>query len=156
MGTLDTALAAGAWSRTRKKEAGYIEDDTCPHCHQAPQTDKHMRWACPTPMECGQADLVKSNAIRQEALEQCDHTPCFWLRGITPKRWTFRNTHTTTQVWELPGGSQDQMDSDGHFFLDGFGGLLSKDPRLRVCGWAWVQPGQQVMYPAWHTCRQYP
>ena len=50
---------------------------------------------------------------------------------------------------------QGEVDPDGHFFLDGSGGEYSKDPRLRVCGWAWVQPAQSATYPAWPIAGQY-
>ena len=42
------------------------------------------------------------------------------------------------------------------YFLDGSGGTMSRDPRLRRCGWAWVQPDRQCStYPLWHTAGKY-
>ena len=77
------------------------------------------------------------------------------MRGIVPKGWTFRNQEVQDKVEPIPGSDFDEVDPDGHFFLDGSGGEHSKDPRTRVCGWAWVQPAQSATYPAWPMAGQY-
>ena len=150
IGLLDTGLAGGYWSKARQKEAGYIEDDNCPHgCGQA-EDDYHMIWGCSTFDTCEHIDIIKSNHIRLDAFRGYRHKPCFYMRGLVPKDWTFRNGGVQERTLEIGGSDFDEIDPDGHFFLDGSGGTQSKDPRLRVCGWAWVHVGQQVTYPAWH------
>ena len=114
-----------------------VEDATCPHCHLEVQDARHMFWECPCLRESTNVDILKSQWITSDALAGRG-PPCFFMRGIVPKDWTFRNQEVQDKVEPIPGSDFDEVDPDGHFFLDGSGGEYSKDPRLKG---VWVGMG---------------
>ena len=54
-----------------------------------------------------------------------------------PREWTF--PAQLPLGWTRRVGARDTPDPHMHIYLDGSGGTYSSDPRLRKCGWAWVQ-----------------
>ena len=126
-----------------------------PHCGSERQDDWHFVWGCPCLETCSDARIQKSNWLKGEAWRYKDTMPCLYLRGLTPKASTHRNVGAVEVVTSLP------REVDGHhpsqaIFLDGSGGSLSRDPRLRRCGWAWVQCEENpTTYPIWFTGGEY-
>ena len=80
-------------------------------------------------------DAEKSNNGELEVNREC-----FYLRGLVPKSWTFREQTEDYHIEEIPEGYLHDLDRYKAVFLDGTGGKFAKDPRIRVVGWAWVQP----------------
>ena len=60
-----------------------------------------------------------------------------------PKAWTFRTETTDFFQEDITDLSLHDFDQQLAVYLDGTGGKYSRDPRTRVCGWAWVQPDIQ-------------
>ena len=56
---------------------------------------------------------------------------------MVPKHWTFE-AHEA-EGWTKQVGEQATYEPNFDVFLDGSGGQFSEDPRLRKCGWAWIQ-----------------
>ncbi len=63
---------------------------------------------------------------------------------MTPKGWTF-SPHQP-QGWTKTIGARDTPEPTMHIHLDGAGGEHSADPRLRKCGWAWIQADIEIKY----------
>ena len=55
---------------------------------------------------------------------------------MVPKYWTFPEQ---CEGWVKQVGASEAYHPGFPIFLDGSGGDFTKDPRLRRCGWAWIQ-----------------
>ena len=67
-----------------------------------------------------------------------------------PEHWTF--LPSLPKGWTRSVGDTSRPDHELPIFLDGSGGQFNKDPRLRKCGWAWVQysvPGVPFRNQVW-------
>ena len=74
------------------------------------------------------------------AERQKESHACFWHRGLVPTAWTQRPPIPAEVIHEVNSiQPEERFDPNGIAYLDGSGGECSKDPRLRACGWAWIQ-----------------
>ena len=66
--------------------------------------------------------------------------PCFWGRGITPRTWTHLDPPDEGSRHNI-NNTDPCLDFDPNkdVYLDGSGGIHTRDPRIRRAGWAWSQ-----------------
>ena len=118
-----------------------VDSPVCPLCREEVQDDLHMIWRCPCIIASEHPAIVKSGHLLQKAVWNMPIEPCTWARGLVPRGKTHRDPVGKLVVKAI-------RDRDiktlffliGDVFLDGSGGIYSKNPRLRSCGCAWVQP----------------
>ena len=134
---METAMAAGYWPAERQCAAGYISSGLCPHCQRANQDEYHLIWGCPELIWSQDPAIQDSQWLAPRAEAGHEHVPCWWLRGLTPKKWTF--DAQLPEGWMRTVGDRAHPDPYRPIYLDGSGGEHSSDPRLRKCGYAWVQ-----------------
>ena len=120
-----------------------IEDATCPHCLGGEQDEIHMFWTCPALAMAEDEDISSSNSYKRRVLRYDDETrtevcacPCWWLRGIVPRTWTWRAPIEEEITHDI--GDPSSIDDSYSIFLDGSGGSKSADKRIRSYGWAWT------------------
>ena len=114
----------------------------CPRCNRFPETELHRHWECPANDEvkaCNRSKHLVPRARRNAAA-----CPAFWLRGLVPAEWT-----AVSPPCQVSDPCEDNMDGlanscgtpHNRLWLcgDGSGGVNTSDPRLRRCGWAWVE-----------------
>ncbi len=65
----------------------------CPRCHQAEEATLHQLWTCPANETI--IGVHMDLAIRVEA--EWREAPCYWLRGMPPRRWTAAHCTLPTQ-----------------------------------------------------------
>ena len=139
-----TIASGGLWPNDRKAKAGLIYDDACQLCNSGARQDElHLIWQCPVINTNTDPAIQRSNHLIQQA---CNSTAqWFWMRGLVPKEWTHRTVDNEYDVWHVHSGDDKHdpvvgFDSNGDVYLDGSGGVNTKDPRIRTCGCAWAQP----------------
>ncbi len=68
--------------------------------------------------------------------------PCYWLRGLPPRRWTAQHcllpTQSEAQYVGCNPAQPQSLPSRVVLATDGSGGPFTSEPRLRRCGWAFV------------------
>ena len=120
-GLLVTIAAAGLWCQNRKYEASLTLTRACPWCGKEVQDDYHLVWDCPVVNEDEHSDIVRTNYLRRHAKKGVREFPCYWLRGITPKWWTYRDW-TQTSMWVRSVGHRDPYEEFmplGDIYLNG-------------------------------------
>ena len=136
-GTLTTIGAGGIWTHKRLHDAGIIADPSCPHCGAENHDACHMFWECAKLDNREQPEITKSQYLKTRAIGYKDKVDCLWLRGIVPRTYTWRSKIEDDRVFEI--GTISNLEPSKPIFLDGSGGINSRDKRIRACGWAWVQ-----------------
>lgn len=139
-GRLYAILSGGIWTESRKFAAGLVSSPACPHCGAECQDDFHLFWGCDTVWRSQDREIAKGDFLFGEADRGQVSDACFWLRGLVPKAWTHREETDHYEVEEIPGSDFRQYAPDTPVYLDGTGGPFGTDYRIRVCGWAWIQP----------------
>ena len=91
-------------------------------------------------------EIRKGDWMYREADRGKDDLACFYLRGLVPKMWTHRPITDEYHVEDIPNSEFEIYDPGTPVFLDGSGGPYSKDYRVRVCGWAWIQADIEITY----------
>ena len=140
LGRLYAILSGGIWPESRKHAAGLVSSPACPHCGAETQDLFHLLWGCDTVWRSPDQEIAKGDFMFGEADRGQSSSACFWLRGLVPKAWTHREETDRYVVEDIPGSDFQQYDPDTPVYLDGTGGPFGKDYRIRVCGWAWIQP----------------
>ena len=112
------------------------------------QDSLHFYWGCPEVNKLSDPAIARTSGLRATALrlEPEQFGSCYWLRGITPSKWTQPPEPENVTSWNI--NARDPWSSfknRGNIYLDGSGGKQSSDPRTRRCGYAWIQ---QVDHPA--------
>ena len=82
-------MAAGYWTQKRKFDAGYVHTALCPHCGRLNQDDYHLMWGCSELGLSPDPAIQDSQWLLGAAFQGHTTTPCWWLRGLTPKAFTF-------------------------------------------------------------------
>ena len=141
-GLLGTIAAGGLWPQKRRfeTEPPMVESPTCPHCGKAPQDSYHLFWGCEISACCAEEAVIKTNFLKHRARRCKPLQACLWMRGITPKEWTVQAPVEDMQTHLIRGRDPwAYFYLAGNTYLDGSGGKYSKDPRIRKCGYAWIQ-----------------
>ncbi len=45
----------------------------------------HQIWTCPSLLESQQEPILSTSKCIQQAVDNVDHFPCLWLRGLSPE-----------------------------------------------------------------------
>ena len=109
-------------------------------------------WGCASIAQLGEEAIERTNTAWWKKISSRDdphYCQCFFLRGLVPSHRTRRRP-----AWQAQ--EHEQYDQDAHLtmhsyaygsavatdfpiYLDGSGGPYTKDKRVRLCTWAWVQ-----------------
>ena len=140
-GMLRTILAGGVWGRHRKWEAGLSTSKLCPRCLLGEDTDLHRYWVCPANGQSEHPDIRRTQLLCETAVREAPELPCFWLRGLVPKRAVPLPGKPAMQVKAFGSLLLDEgaKAGPGTYYGDGSGGKHSADPRIRRCGWSVCQ-----------------
>jgi len=142
-----TIAVGGAWTAERRAEAGFVDQDDsgacCERCGHEVETDFHRTWGC----ACNVGSRAYEASQVHVARAQVEHeaVPCFWLRGLVPKRWTEVSPPVEEEQWAI-AGSPDGVLALGtgthsqplYLFGDASGGSDYLHPALRRVGVAVV------------------
>ena len=141
-GAIICCATASAWPNARIHEEYPDADSLCPRCGRFPETELHRHWECSANDELKACN--KSKFLIPKARAQAVKCPAFWLRGVVPAEWTVvpppcdASDPCEENFDDLPdreGTPQNRLWLCG----DGSGGVHTQDPRLRRCGWSWVE-----------------
>ena len=151
-GALFTFLQGADWTMARRFEAGYCDSPICTRCDAGvPETRTHRLWECAANATIQDEAIGRSADLVQRAIENAEACPGFWLRGLTPKTWTWLpppDGNMPIKTWGvLGGGAPFQLDHRHIIGTDGSGGLFSSDPRLRRCGCGCIVLDRELMAP---------
>ena len=83
----------------------------------------------------------KSDHLRCRACDGQEEAPAFWLRGVTPRKWTCPEPCDTEADEKMVGFEKGERIRDDQVLIvcgDGSGGSQSSDARYRRCGWGWA------------------
>ena len=138
-GCLSTILQGAFWTADRKAQSGYDQVGVCPRCQQAQDTPLHQFWLCSHNHHIGEG-VVESEHLMQEAVQGVESHACFWLRGLVPKGWTFREVPKISdfRTWGILNTRMCNLQEGLIAGTDGSGGEYSSDVRLRRVGWGLV------------------
>ena len=141
-GAVLCCATASAWTNGRVAEEYPEADSTCPRCCRAPETELHRHWECQANDEIKACN--KSKHLISRARLRAAACPAFWLRGIVPSEWTAvpPPCQAADPCEENIDGNLDRIGTPTRRLWccgDGSGGVNTRDPRLRRCGWAWVE-----------------
>ena len=142
-GMLVTVATGGVWTRERLHEVGKAADDICPVCGEGKEDELHMYWQCCWLSTSEHPEIKNSQYLQPRAEAGASEFPCFYMRGITPRDWTWREPIIPEICSTIDVEQPSRYDSSIPVFLDGPGGVHSSDKRVRSCGWAWIQVIQQ-------------
>ena len=136
---------AGTWSPQRKADT-FGTDNKC-QCGERGD-DFHRIWGqCKARSKDIEAELRKSDHLKDKAARGKETVPALWLRGLTPKVMTTPPICRTTADTEraigeaaMQGGRlKAEGDQPLVLYTDGSGGQFGHDPRYSRCGWAWAR-----------------
>ena len=117
---------ADVWDMSRKYEAGLkgVESGLCDLCGREEQTADHLIWGCSVVKGNEHPDIKRSNYLcRGVHKRAANGTPCYYLRGLTPKWWTARDpVRDMTLKWCGERDPYREFKSLGECYLDGSGG----------------------------------
>jgi len=139
-GLLQMICAGGIWTNKRKYDAGLKDNKRCPHCGKVGHDEYHLIWDCRRIEESTHPDIVRTQYLRSRVARCRTGQECIWFRGIIPKNWTNIPEKEVITMGKVENRDPyDHFLPIGHVYLDGSGGKYSNDPRIRQCGWAWIQ-----------------
>ena len=138
-GCLCTIAQGAFWTSERKRQAGYDIDDVCIRCNSDIDSPLHQFWQCPANEGLGE-EIVSTQELAFEAIEGSGQNPGFWLRGLTPKAWSFSldPMQSKSQVWGVFQEQGARLQPSYLLATDGSGGEHGNDVRLRRVGWGLV------------------
>ena len=141
-GAVLCCATASAWTNARVAEEYPEADNLCPRCKIAPETELHRHWECQANDEIKACN--RSKHLIPKARLRASVCPAFWLRGIVPAEWTKvpPPPQAADPCEDNIDGEPDRAGTPASRLWccgDGSGGVNTKDPRLRRCGWAWVE-----------------
>ena len=76
------------WTEADRYKASLIDSPLCRRCKVAEGTLQHHFWQCQANLTSSHPEIQRSQPLCKVANWGVDATPCFWLRGLTPKPWT--------------------------------------------------------------------
>ena len=132
-----TIATGGVWTQERLHEAGKAAEATCKLCGEGREDELHMFWQCSWLEASEHPEIKCSQHLRPKAEVGASDFPCWYMRGITPRDWTWREPIIPEICPTRDIESPSRVDSNVPIFLDGSGGIHSSDKRIRSCGWAW-------------------
>ena len=141
-GLMRAIATGGMWPRARKAAAGYRVDPLCQRCKAAPETLFHRYWACAE--NKGHPAYDESERYAEQAAEESELFPIFWLRGLLPLPWVQVPPPPVEEAWEGWGFQQlgpgclgtGTFGSPVVLYGDASGGENSGSPELRRVGLA--------------------
>ena len=141
-GAVLCCATASSWPNARIAEEYPSAESLCQRCLRAPETELHRHWECPANDDI--KACKRSSYLIPRAKTKAAVCPAFWLRGIVPADWTAVAPPCldADPCDDCMDGLPDRVGSPTNriwLFGDGSGGVNTQDPRLRRCGWAWVE-----------------
>ena len=94
---------------------------------------------CPANAGIGE-EVSSSEHLVQEAESGVEYHPWFWLRGLIPKQWTFREVPRVSayKAWGVLDTRMIVLQRGLLAGTDGSGGGYGSDARMRRVGWGLV------------------
>jgi hypothetical protein len=141
-GIIACITSGGYWTGTRRKHGKYTINEKCHRCKLgAADTPLHFLWTCPRHSDNTDKRVQITQCFKGEAIDHLSMQggSALFLRGLLPNNYTGITKAPERRTEHRLTGPAARALHNGIYATDGSGGRLAKYPRLRRCGWCWVQ-----------------